>query len=106
MRNTSWFFLGLVALIAAILIPAGIKKLPGIGFILAAIVLVIIISSDKLKHSDIGFSSPRSGLATILWSFGLGIVFTLILNLIFEPAKKKTAGQPHDLTILENIRGA
>jgi hypothetical protein len=104
MLNASWF-LGLVALIAAFFVLAGIKKLPGNGFIVVVIVLGIIISFDKLKLSDIGFSSPMSWLAKILWSVGLGIVFTFVSNLIFGWLKIM-AGQPHDLSILENIRGA
>jgi hypothetical protein len=105
MLNTPWVSLGLVAFIAAIVVMAGIKRLPGIGIILAVIFLGIAIGFDKLKLSDIGFSMPKSWLATILWSLGLGIVIAFVSILVIEPAAEKMAGQPHDLSILEKMRG-
>jgi ABC-type Fe3+-siderophore transport system permease subunit len=92
MINSPWFSLGLVVFIAAIVVLAGIKKLPGIGIILAVIVLGIAIGFDKLKQSDIGFSPPKSWLATILWSRVLGIVIAFVSILFFEPATEKRAG--------------
>ncbi|MFA5873647.1 MAG: type II CAAX endopeptidase family protein [Anaerolineales bacterium] len=105
MLTTPWFSLGLVVLITAIVVLAGIKKQPGIGIILAVIILGVAVGFDKLKLSDIGFSAPKSWLATILWSLGLGVVIAFVSTLVIEPAAEKMAGQPHDLSILEKMRG-
>jgi membrane protease YdiL (CAAX protease family) len=88
-----------------VVILAGIKKQPGIGIILSVIILGVTIVIDKLKPSDIGFSAPKNWLATILWSLGLGIVIGFVSTLVIEPASEKMAGQPHDSSIVEKIRG-
>ena len=86
MQNTPWFSLGLVALITAIVVLSGIKKQPGIGIILAVLILGVAIGFDKLKLSDIEFSASKSWLAIILWSLGLGMVIAFVSTLVIEPA--------------------
>jgi membrane protease YdiL (CAAX protease family) len=84
---------------------AGIKKQPAIGIMIAVLFLGVAVGLDKLKLSDIGFFAPKSWLATILWSFGLGIVIAFVSTLIIEPAAERITGQPHDLKIFEKMRG-
>jgi hypothetical protein len=103
--NISWIPIGLVASISAIVVLAHIKKLPGIGIILVVIILGVVIGFDIRKLSDIGFSAPMGWQVTILWRLGLGIVIAFVSTLIVEPATGKMTGLPHDLSILEIMRG-
>jgi membrane protease YdiL (CAAX protease family) len=105
MQNSPWFSFGLVVLITVIVVLAGIKKQPGIGIIIAVIILGVAIVLGKLKLGDIGFSAPKSWLTTILWSLGLGILVAFVSTLIIEPAAELIAGQPHDLSIFKKMRG-
>jgi len=89
MLTSAWFSLGLFVLITVIVVLAGIKKQPGIGIILAVIILGVAIGFDRLKLSGIGFSAPNSWLATILWSLVLGILIAFVSTLIIEPAAEK-----------------
>ena len=89
MLTSAWFSLGLFVLITVIVVLAGIKKQPGIGIILAVIILGVAIGFDRLKLSGIGFSALKSWLATILWSLGLGILIAFVSTLIIEPVAEK-----------------
>lgn len=103
--NIPWFSFGLAVLLKGVVVLTGLKKQPGLGIIIAVIFLVIAIGLDKLNLSEIGFSAPKSGLTTILWSLGLGIVIAFISTHIIEPAAENKVGQSHDLSIFEKMGG-
>jgi membrane protease YdiL (CAAX protease family) len=97
--------IGLIVLISTVVILTGIKKQPGIGIIIALLVLGAGIGFNRLNFKDIGFFSPKNWMTTIIWGLGLGIILSALSTFIIEPAAEKLGNQPVDLDQFKRIRG-
>jgi membrane protease YdiL (CAAX protease family) len=105
MTQQLWISLGFVLLVSVVVIVSGIKKQPGIGILIALVIIGVSLWIRTQSLDSIGFSPPKNWLFTVLWSIGLGTTIALLSTLVVEPATEKLTGQPHDLSAFEKMRG-
>jgi membrane protease YdiL (CAAX protease family) len=100
-----WISIGLLVLVSAFVVVTGIRRQPGIGVIVAALLIGISLYFRKRGLETIGFYPPTSWLATVLWSLGLGIVLGFAGTLVIEPASERLTEEPLDLSQFKKLRG-
>ncbi len=95
----------IVLLASALLVITGLIKQPGIGVIgtLVVIVLAIWLRGDGLAY--LGLSAPDNWMLTVLLGLGLGIIIQLFSISLLEPLSERITGEPHDHSIVENVKG-
>lgn len=105
MSPESLIALLIVVVMSIALAVSGIKKVPGVGILLS---IVGIIAAILLKHTslaEIGFIPQENWLVTIglslLWGVGLALLGTILI----EPLADKITGVPHDLSLVDGVRG-
>jgi membrane protease YdiL (CAAX protease family) len=94
-----------VSLAAIFLIVSGLKRQPGIGIILSFVLIGIAIWQKEISLAQIGFSSPGNWPATLLLGLLLGIVLSVVSIMLVEPIVERFTKQPHDVSIVGNVRG-
>lgn len=99
------FNLFLLSLVAIVLVFAGIKKQPGLGIIIAIVIIALQLVSQRRTLSEIGFYSPESWAHTLILGMGLGIFIQLMAVIFIEPLTEKITGEKHDHSILNDVRG-
>lgn len=95
----SLLFIGLVL---GVVLLSGVKRIPGVGIILA---LIFIGISMLLKGdaASIGLTTPDWD-QTLIVGFLSGLILAFLSMSLIEPAAEKITGIPHDITIVESIR--
>ena len=99
------FNLFLLSLIAIVLVLAGLKKQPGLGIIIAVVIIALQLFSQRRTLSEIGFNSPESWSQTLILGMGLGIFIQILAVVFIEPLTEKITGEKHDHSILNAVRG-
>ena len=100
-----WFPVLLIVLSGMFLIVAGLKRQPGIGILLTVILIGIAIWQRETSFVAMGFSAPANWLATILWGLLVGGALSLFSIILVEPLVERWTGVPHDIQIVESVRG-
>lgn len=95
----------LLSLVAIVLVLAGIKKQPGLGIIIAIVIIALQLVSQRRTLSEIGFYSPGNWAHTLILGMGLGIFIQLMAVIFIEPLTEKITGEKHDHSILNDVRG-
>jgi membrane protease YdiL (CAAX protease family) len=106
MDQSAWIALGLVVIVSALLIITGIRKAPGIGILIA---LIIVGAAIWLRHTSfamIGLGIPASWPGVILGGLGLGAVLSLLSMTLVEPLIERITKVPHDVSAVEGVRGS
>ena len=95
----------LVVVVSVLLIVAGLKKLPDIGILAVLLIIGLTLWRRGESITTLGFDPPQNWGATILLGLVFGIALQLVGVAIIEPLSERITQEPHDLTIVENIRG-
>jgi len=106
MDQSAWIALGLVVIISALLIITGIKKAPGIGILIALLIVGAAIWLRHTSFSAIGLSMPTSWPGVIVGGLGLGAVLSLLSMILVEPLIERITKLPHDVSAVEGVRGS
>lgn len=93
----------LIGVVLVVVVVPGIKRMPGIGIILALIpVGVSIWLKGDLTH--LGITAPESWIVTLVLGFLFGTILAFSSMSFIEPMTEKVTGSPHDISIVESIR--
>ena len=95
----------LFAVVSLSLILTGILRRPGIGILisLAAIAGFTWYRRNGLLY--LGFKPQSSWIETVLLALLLGIAIGLLSLFLLEPAIERITGEPHDYSVVGEIRG-
>ena len=100
-----WLPLVLIVLSTIFLVVSGIKRQPGIGIILTVILIGIAIWQRETSLAAMGFSAPENWLSTIMWGLLIGSALSLFSIIFVEPLVERWTGVPHDIQVVESVRG-
>jgi len=95
----------LILIISTILIVTGLKKQPGIGILLAILIIGITIWIRDDNFSNLGLSPPQDWVRTILWGLIFGILIQLAAVAFIEPLSERITKTVHDHDVLKNVKG-
>lgn len=95
----------LILTISVILIVTGLKKQPGIGIILAILIIGITLWIRKDNLGYLGLYPPQDWASTILLGLILGVVIQLVSVALIEPLSEKVTKTYHDHSALESVKG-
>jgi membrane protease YdiL (CAAX protease family) len=95
----------LVLIVTAAVVISGFKKQPGIGIIVAALVIAGGIWWQGTGLRGLGFFAPSNWTMTILLSIVLGAVIQLASTMVIEPLSDKLTNSSTDHSVFENLRG-
>jgi len=93
-----------ISLAAIFLIVSGIKRRPGIGIILSVVLIGIAIWQDETSLAQMGLTRPENWAVTLLLGLLLGIGLSVLSIALVEPLVEKITKQPHDVSVVENVR--
>ena len=94
----SLLFIGLVL---GVILLSGIKRVPGVGIILA----LIFIGVSILLKGDVALGlTIYDWDQTLIVGFLSGLVLAFLSMSLIEPAAEKVTGVPHDISIVESTR--
>jgi membrane protease YdiL (CAAX protease family) len=94
----------LVLLIAASVILFALKKIPGVGILIAAVVILATIVLRKTGLASLGFLRPDSWPRILLLALALGFGLNLLSILVIEPPLEKAFHKPLDYSAFEKLR--
>jgi uncharacterized protein len=94
-----------VLAVSAALVGSGLKKQPGLGIIIAVIMIALALWLRGMPLTSIGFGPPTSWGTTILLALVLGIVLQLLSVAFIEPLTERLTRSKHNHAILANVKG-
>ncbi|MBN2388061.1 MAG: CPBP family intramembrane metalloprotease [Anaerolineales bacterium] len=103
--ETTLISLAAIILLSAAILITGIKKQPGIGILIAAVVIGLWLLIGKRSFADLGLSAPDDWLRTILISLGAGLLLAFASATFFEPLAERVTGEEIDYSLFKNLRG-
>ena len=95
----------ILILVAAVILVTSIRRLPGIGVVIALVVIGLLIWLRGDGLVGLGFFPPENWGMTILWSFLLGIAIQFASTLLLEPFSDKVTNSTTDHSLFESLRG-
>ncbi len=105
MLNSPYVTFVLIVLTSIILIVSGIRNKPSLGILLAVGLIFITVRLGQTSLAQIGFVQPDNWLSTILLGLLIGSVLSLLSIMLIEPLIENITKQPHDVSIVEGVRG-
>ncbi len=96
--------IGLFLLISTAVIIFALKKMPGIGIIIAAVIIILTIVIRKTGLVSLGFFAPKCWLTTILLAILFGFLLNLLSTLLVEPLLEKLFRKPLDYSAFDKMR--
>jgi hypothetical protein len=95
----------LVLIVSAAVVISGIKKQPGIGIIVAAVVIAVGVWLQGTDLRGLGFFAPENWGLTILLGVIFGAVIQLASTMLIEPLSDRWTNSITDHSAFENLRG-
>ncbi len=105
MPTSSLVTLAFISLAAIFLIVSGIRRKPGVGIILSVILIGIAARLGETSLAQIGFVQPDNWLSTVLLGLLIGCGLCLLSIMLIEPLVENITKQPHDVSVVEGVRG-
>jgi hypothetical protein len=105
MLTTTWFSLLLILIITAALILSGVKKQPGLGFLVALPLVGLVLWQRGDGLAALGLRPPESWLRTLGWALLFGILLQGFSLMILEPLVERITRTPFDYRLLDDVRG-
>jgi CAAX protease family protein len=97
--------LAILTLVAAIITITSFRRVPGIGVVIALILIGVTVWLRGDGLIGLGFFPPENWGMTILWSFLLGIAIQFASALLLEPFSDKVTNSTTDHSLFESLRG-
>lgn len=95
----------LLAIVSLALIITGVLRRPGIGIIIALLVIAYLFIYRQLTWAEMGFKPQENWTPTILLAILLGAAIALVATSLIDPVAENLTGEPHDISIVDGIRG-
>lgn len=97
--------LTILILVAVVIVITSFRRVPGIGVIVALVIIGLLIWLRGDGLIGLGFFPPESWRETFLWSFLLGIAIQFGSTLILEPFSDRVTKSATDHSLFESLRG-
>lgn len=96
----------ILMVVAIVILMTSFKRVPGIGVIVALVIIgiTVLLGGDGLIA--LGFFPPENWGTTVLWSLLLGIGIQLASTVILEPFSDKVTKSTTDHSAFESLRGS
>lgn len=95
----------LLTILSLALIGSGLRNRPGIGIILALLFIAVLAWSRRGGLGQFGFGQQQSWAGIVAIALLIGSAIALLALAVIEPAAEAITGQPHDVSIVEDVRG-
>ena len=95
----------ILILVAAVITITSFRRVPGIGVVIALVIIGLLIWLRGDGLVGLGFFPPENWGMTILWSFLLGIAIQFASTLLLEPFSDKVTNSTTDHSLFESLRG-
>jgi len=92
--------------VALLLVYSGIRRKPGIGILISLVIIAYTVWSTPAGLARLGLQQPRSWPGTIGLALLLGPLLALASTMLLEPAIERLTGHPHDLSVVDSVRGS
>jgi membrane protease YdiL (CAAX protease family) len=103
--DSPWVTLALISLAAIILIVTGIRKKAYLGILLVVALIIVASRLGLTSFAQMGFVPPENWLSTVLLGVLIGSCLSLLSIILIQPLFENITSQPHDVNILEGVRG-
>lgn len=104
--DSPWVTFALISLAAIILIVTGVKNKAPLGIALVAIMIFIASRLGLTSFAQMGFVPPGNWLNTVLLAVLIGGSLSLLSIIVIQPLFENLTQQPHDIHIVEGVRGS
>ncbi len=105
MPDSQLLTIGLFSLAAAILVVTGIRNNASVGIILVVALIIVSARFGQTSFSAMGLVAPEDWLRTLMLGLLLGTGLAVLDLLLLQPLFENITKEPHDLRILEGVRG-
>lgn len=95
----------ILILVAVVILITSFRRVPGIGVVVALVIIGLLIWLRGGGLIGLGFFPPESWKETILWSFLLGIAIQFASTLFLEPFSDRVTKSTTDHSLFEGLRG-
>ena len=99
------FSIFLIILVSLLVLLASMRRLPDLGVLLSLIVIALVVWRRPGGLEQLGFFPVDSWPRTLAFSFCLGTLVSLGAIVLLEPLTERLTGVPHDLRLVEHLRG-
>lgn len=97
--------LGILILVSAIILITSFRRVPGIGVIVALVIIGVTVWLRDDGLLSLGFFPPEDWKTTLVWSLLLGVAIQFLSTLILEPLSDKLTKSTTDHSSFESLRG-
>jgi uncharacterized protein len=97
--------MGILLLVTLIILLTSFRRLPGIGIVVALLIIAITIWLRGDGLAGLGFLPLENWTSTILWSIFLGLVIQLLSTLVIEPFSDMVTKSKTDHSMFDGLRG-
>lgn len=105
MDAAAWISLASIIFVSVMLAFTSVKRSPGLGLILATLVIGAVAWQRGEGLRSLGFIRPESWTVTVGLSVVLGLLLALLSTLLVEPLTDRLAGESIDHSLFDGIRG-
>ena len=105
MADSALISIAALALTSLAILAASFKRLPDVGVLFALLVTGVLVWRRPGGLEMIGFWPSDNWPGLIALSVCLGVAIALLANTLLEPLVERLTGQPHDIRMLEFVRG-
>lgn len=103
--TSPWATIALISLAAIILIVSGIKNKAILGIILVAALIFAAARLRLTSFAQMGLVPPDNWLTTVVLGLLIGAALSFLSIIVIQPLFEALTSQPHDVTIVEGVRG-
>ena len=97
--------IAVVALVSGVLLVPALMSAPGIGIILAVVIIGVLLWRRKRRLRDLGFRRPRSWTKTIGTGLLIGVAAQFFALVFLDPLLENFTERATDLAEFEGLRG-
>lgn len=95
----------LLTVVSLVLIITGVLRRPGIGIIIALLIVGYSVFYRQHTWAQMGFRPQENWAGTITLALIFGSAIALLSTSLIDPAAEYLTGEPHDISIVDGIRG-
>jgi membrane protease YdiL (CAAX protease family) len=97
--------LSLILLVSLLVLLASMRRLPDLGVALSLVVIALVVWRRPGGLEQIGFLPVESWPRLLAFSLLCGALVSLGALVLLEPLTERLTGRPHDLRLVEHLRG-
>lgn len=97
--------IGLLSVASIVIVGTALRRMPGVGIMITLVLIAMGVWLGPLTAVGLGLVRPAHPWATLGWGLALGFVSAIASLVVLEPGIERLTGKPHDLGIVDSVRG-